>query len=278
MKTVKAFGKWLSNNWERVLFSIVGLVLLGFSLYQLFNNQVAVAGTGFVLAFVSFLFSNLTRYKRIKGWGFEAEMWEDKQKEASDLIERLREVVSIYTREVIVGKVTSGRWGTRTNWHDHWKLYDDLVTQHNALGQKIDFTDVKKTMDDYFLFDMTTPEMTPIRSEIQRAHGVAQQAISEQFGSPIKDVGGYSKRLEELRRIPSPMGDPFQFATKNDLAGHTLKVWEEARDRFKRDFGIDLTVSQETIQRLERLSGLYLARPVVVTEELIEWGRLNQPN
>lgn len=63
----------------------------------------------------------------------EAELWEDKQKEAADLIERLREVVSIYTREVIVGKVKAGRWGGKADWGEHWKLYDDLVTQHNVL-------------------------------------------------------------------------------------------------------------------------------------------------
>ncbi|MER9062723.1 hypothetical protein [Mesorhizobium sp. M0698] len=274
METAKTFGKWLSVNWERGLFVIAGLTLLGSSIYLVYTDKVTQAAVVFGLGFLSFIYANVARFKRFKGLGFEAELWEDKQKEAADLIERLREVVSIYTREVILGKVTAGRWGTKTDWQSHWKLYDDLVTQHEVLGQKIDFSGVKKVMDDYFLFDMSTPEISKVREAIRNGKAKAKQKMDEEFGSPIRDADGYGKRLAEYRNTPEPLGDPFQFSTRNDLAGNTLKIWEEAQDRLKRGFEVAAQVDPTVIERLEALSKLYQSRPVNVTEELIAWGML----
>jgi hypothetical protein len=56
--------------------------------------------------FLQFFYSNLARFKRFKGLGFEAELWEDKQKEAADLIDRLKNVVAIYSREVVMAQVS----------------------------------------------------------------------------------------------------------------------------------------------------------------------------
>ena len=80
---------------------------------MIYIEQMTNAGIVFGLGFLSFIYANVARYKRFKGLGFEAELWEDKQKEAADLIDRLKNVVSIYTREVILGKVegwTVGEW------------------------------------------------------------------------------------------------------------------------------------------------------------------------
>jgi hypothetical protein len=138
------FGKWLSANWERMLFVVVGLIFFGQCFYLVYGGKITEAAVIFGLGFLSFIYANIARFKRFKGLGFEAELWEDKKKEAADLIERLRDVVSIYTREVILGRITSGRFAGKADWKSHWKLYDDLVTQHNVLGQKIDFSNVKK--------------------------------------------------------------------------------------------------------------------------------------
>jgi len=215
---------------------------------------------------------NVSRFKRFKGLGFEAELWEDKQKEAADLIERLREVVSIYTREVILGKVTAGRWSGKVDWAGHWKLYDDLVSQHNVLGQKIDFTSVKKVMDDYFLFDMTMPEISRIRESTNEGKGAAREKIAQEFGSPVRDIEGHNRRWEQFRAIPDDISDPFLISTKDDLARHALRILEETKERLKRDFDVDVEIDRIVTERLEAISKLYQSRPVKVTDELIAWG------
>lgn len=65
------------------------------------------------MAFFSFFYSRLSQFK---GFGFEAELWEDKTKEAEGLIERLKSVVEISTREIVLTKVMQGRWSDGADW------------------------------------------------------------------------------------------------------------------------------------------------------------------
>lgn len=94
---------------QQIFFGAVGLIFLSFSFYSLYGQDVAGASATFAMAFLCFIYSNVSRFKRFKGLGFEAELWEDKQKEAEHLIDRLKAVVSVYTREVVVQKVMQGR-------------------------------------------------------------------------------------------------------------------------------------------------------------------------
>lgn len=269
MGMFKTFGKWLVTNWERILFAVVGLALLGGSLTMIYREKVTEAAVVFGLGFLSFIYANVARFKRFKGLGFEAELWEDKQKEAADLIERLREVVSIYTREVVLGKVKAGRWGGKVDWADRWKLYDDLIAQHSVLGQKIDFSSVKKVMDDYFLFDMSMPEIGRLRVATVTGKSAARQKIDLEFGSPIRDNEGFSKRLEQLRMISDWGANFFEISTEGDLAEYALTVWNDAKTHLKRDFEIDVDVDAQFLERLAEISELYKTRPVQVTAELI---------
>jgi preprotein translocase subunit SecY len=47
---------------------------------------IAVRGTGFLLVVLLLL----AKFKRFKGFGFEAEMWEEKQEEAAVLVDELK--------------------------------------------------------------------------------------------------------------------------------------------------------------------------------------------
>lgn len=275
MENGKTFAKWLSANWERVLFVIVGLAFLSICFDLISLGKVTEAAVVFGLGFLSFMYANVSRFKRFKGLGFEAELWEDKQKEAAELIERLREVVSIYTREVIIGKVTAGRWVDNVDWASHWKLYDDLVTQHTILGQKIDFTGLRKDVDDYFLFDMSMPQINKIRTATDTGKSAALQKIEDKFGNPIRDVEDHNRWLAQFREIPEDIQDPLLVSTKGDLARHALKVWGETKERLKRDFEVDAEIDPKVVKRLEAISKLYQSRPVKVTEELIAWANRN---
>ena len=65
------------------LFVVVGLTFLGMCFYLLYAEKVAEAAVVFGLGFLSFIYANVARFKRFKGPGFEAELWEDKKKEAA---------------------------------------------------------------------------------------------------------------------------------------------------------------------------------------------------
>ncbi|KKB10415.1 hypothetical protein VE26_09895 [Devosia chinhatensis] len=262
---------WLLDNWERVLFAAVGLAFLTISFYLILRARIPEGSAVFGLAFLSFIYANVARFKRFKGLGFEAELWEDKQREAAGLIERLRDVVSIYTREVVLGKVQAGRFARGVDWASNWKLFDDLVSKHNELGQKVDLTDVKKVMDDYFLFDMAMPEINNLRLAAEKGKTAARAKIDAEFGSPIRDNEGYSARFAQFRQIPPNIEDPFLISTREDLAAYALKQWKQTKLHLKTDFDVEAEVDVGTINRLRAISELYQSRPVKVTEELISW-------
>lgn len=264
---------WISGNWERMLFSVFGLIGLGFCLDFLLNNQVTEAGIVFALSFFSFFYSNLARFRRFKGLGFEAELWEDKQKEASDLIERLKDVVSIYTREIVISNVTRNRLSDGASWEEWWALFEELVDQHSVLGQTIDFSDLKKKMDSYFLFDLCMPIHGHFSRSINKHIGEANKLIGREFGSPIKDVAGYTSRIEEMRKIKSTVDNPFKLSEDGKLATAIENMVLESRENLSRLFGISMDLDEQKMSRLRRLSELYNHRPVEVTDELLAWSR-----
>jgi hypothetical protein len=67
----KTMLKFLEKYWERVLFGVVGFALLGYSFWYLSLMQITEASAVFAMSFLSFIYSNLARFKRFKGLGFK---------------------------------------------------------------------------------------------------------------------------------------------------------------------------------------------------------------
>jgi hypothetical protein len=260
---------FLKNNWEQLFFGLVGLILLLFSFTRLWLEDLPGASATFAMAFFSFIYSNVSRFKRFKGLGFEAELWEDKQKEAEHLIERLKSVVSVYTREVVLQRVMQGRWSDGSSWEDNWALYDDLVKKHNELGQEIDFSDLKKTIDGIFLFDIVSKLYSSIREPIVKGHGQARDMIGKEFGSPIKDSEGYRKRLHQLNEIEVDLKDLYTISMSEDAALYVLNWSRDAQDRLRAYFEIDIDLPEAELKKLSEISKLYERGPIAVTDELV---------
>lgn len=267
-----AVMKRIFENWQKFLFAVFGFAPLYFSFVYLSDGKVTEASAAFGIAFLSFIYSNLSQFKRFKGLGFEAELWEDKQREAEALIDRLKNVVAIYSSQIVMNNIKRGRWGDGEGWRENWYLFDALVEQHDALGQKIDFSELKKFADDYFLFDMCSRNSDKILKSVQRGHSEAKKKIDEEFGSPIKDSAGFGKRLAEWREIEISLGDnALKISKTGNLAKAYIELATVAKTRLKRDFDIDIEIDQHELGRLTRISELYENRPVKITEELIEW-------
>lgn len=261
---------YISNNWERIIFALFGFLGLYFCIGFLIERKTNEAAIVFVLAFFSFFYSNLARFRRFKGLGFEAELWEDKQKEAEHLIGRLKRVVAIYTSEVVMGSVKRGRLDA-DSWKKHWDLFSELIEQHSDLGQDIDFSDLKDELDTYFLFDMCGELSPSIWQEIDRGKREAQTKISKEFGDPVNDLEAYNKQIGKLRDIKSNVENSFYIARKENLAERILETANESKDKLSQYFGIDINFDEEKISRLKRIAGLFNTRPVKVTDELVSW-------
>lgn len=263
--------KLVLDNWQRILFAFVGLICLYYSFQFLQERDVPSASAVFAVGFLSFIYSNLSRFKRFKGLGFEAELWEDKQKEAADLIERLKKVVSIYTAEVVLGRVKRGRLFDRVSWKENWDLYDELVNQHAELGQNIDFSKLKKEVDDFFLFDITLNIYRNLDTVFSKATSEVRSNIDKEFGSPVRDVQGFNLKHEQLRDATFKLDKLFEIAKTQNLAKLINERAISCASKFKNYFGLDIELDTTQMTRLAAMSVIYDRRPVEVTAELLEW-------
>lgn len=254
-----------------MLFSAVGLFCLFFTLKFVTIGQIASASAAFAMAFFSFFYSNLSRFKKFKGLGFEAELWEEKQKEAEDLIGKLKNIVFIYTREVMMGNIMRGRWGGDNNWAKHWALFDELRHQHAELQQDLDFSSLKNQIDSVFIFDLCSPIGSYVRTSIERAKAEAGQKISEKFGSPVVDIAGHSAAYSVLNDIEASISDLFERSQTDNIAELITEIAKNAKIRLEISFDIVLNFNELAMQRLQDISLKIESRPLLITDEILGW-------
>lgn len=269
---------YIKLNWERILFSIVGSACLLLCFRALIFDNIVSGSALFGMAVFSFFYSNLARFKKFKGLGFEAELWEDKQKEAADLVDRLKSIVSIYTREIVMNKVMSGRWDDGGNWDEGWAVYDELTGKHAELGQKIDFVPLKRDVYRVFMFDICAPVAASLGHVIERAKTEASEHIQRKYGSPITDVEGYNDDQKKLGEIRSQIDDLFIKAGKCNIAELILTLTQDATTKLENSFSITPRYDKKLLDRLHIMASLSESGPIAVTPQLIEWAHWREDN
>ena len=77
---------------SNAIISLGALALLSVGIYLAATDRAAAATPVLGVAFLFVVLLLLSKFKRFKGFGFEAEMWEEKQEEAAELVDRLEEL------------------------------------------------------------------------------------------------------------------------------------------------------------------------------------------
>lgn len=265
------FMTYIRTNWERIIFVIVGIFTLVTCFRALFLDNITSGSALFAMAFFSFFYSNLARFKKFKGLGFEAELWEDKQKEAANLIDQLKSIVSVYTREIVMNNVMRGRWSDGENWEQRWALFSNLTGKHAELGQKIDFSPLKREVDRFFVFDICSPLARSLGGAIERAKAEVSKQLHGKYGFPITDVEVCKTDFDNLNSIESQIDDLFSKAETENIAKLILILAQDAKSRLLNDFGIMPQYDQNLIHRLQTMANLVDGGSIVVTPQLIEW-------
>jgi hypothetical protein len=78
--------RWVVNS----IVALGATALLAVGLFLAIRDHTSSAATALGFGFLLVVLLLLAKFRRFKGFGFEAEMWEEKQAEAEDLIERLK--------------------------------------------------------------------------------------------------------------------------------------------------------------------------------------------
>ncbi|WP_343763184.1 hypothetical protein [Sphingomonas molluscorum] len=253
------------------MFGCVGAVCLAFTFVFLWNEEVTAASAVFAMGFFAFFYSNLARFKRFKGLGFEAELWEDKQKEAADLIERLKSVVTVYTREIVMNSVLRGRLGGSDSWQKRWDLFNELQGRHGELGQQIDFSGLRHDVESAFLFDMCSPLVASVRRSIESSKTELLRDARKRFGSSITDIEGWNRFHEEVRSVGIVEDNLFERAKTRNIAQETVATAQTFKEWLRERFSVDLVFTPGVLERLSKIAEVARQRPIAITPKLIEW-------
>lgn len=141
----------LFGGFQSVIFTVVGFASLYKSYDYLFQlNNIKYSVILFGVALVSFGYANLSKFKKFKGFGFEAELWEDKQKEAEQVINQLKTILHISSGQIIKISVKSAYMDNCVVWKDTWALFNKLEGELKAIDKNENLNDTKKFIYAYF--------------------------------------------------------------------------------------------------------------------------------
>lgn len=248
---------WIKTNWERGLLYLASLLFLVFSVKFLVSSDITGATATFVMFFLCLIYANVSRFKRFKGFGVEAELWEDKQKEAASLIDRLTSIVQVYTREIVLARVMAGRFSGGAEWPNRWALYEELVDQHDTLGQTIDFLPLKEKVYRVMVFDAVQYLSEDIRTAIRSAYLKARERLSAESGNPTEDPAGLARRRTALKKIDVEMPDLFEISEEKNVARYVLDLVDHATEILQAEFGISVELPEEDMARLRKVDELF---------------------
>jgi hypothetical protein len=160
----------------------VSLIVLGWTTGL--KDQTATTGAVLGFAVVLFLILVGTRFKIVRGFGFHAESWDQKQIEAATLIERLSAMTETVSRNVALIASKLGLWDSGFS---NPQLADLLATNNAILGA----SEVPKATRD----ELLGPVINRIKINYYNA---GQQVVTKALDNAMRNVDG------ELRVAPEP--------------------------------------------------------------------------
>jgi len=197
----------------RFVLATVALISLLSSIWLGVNDRVP-AGTllaGLGLALLAFV--QLSRFKHIKGLGFEAELWEAKQEEAAELINQTRALLKILSAAMLRSAPRMGRMMAGFDRREQLTLATDIEAALRAAGvAPAEFSGMRDEIDRLIAWDLARPVTDAITKFVWDRAAEMREEISRQFGSPVKDIDGFGREHEKIRLLNRSAMDPNQLA------------------------------------------------------------------
>lgn len=92
------------------LVTLAAVATITVGLVAAWRNQTSTAGIVLGVGFLMLVLMLLAKFKRFKGFGFEAELWEEKQEEAAKLVERLKQLALVTCGPLVRVVSNIGHW------------------------------------------------------------------------------------------------------------------------------------------------------------------------
>ncbi len=218
--------------WEtssRILLFIMGILLIGYGAYLSSNqdsasNAFVVNGTGIICL----IFSFLSKFKKFKGFGIEGELWEEKQHEADELIEKIKsEVDGLHNivETVAESSFTSiSSIGRMNPVPPSYKLELTNRLENNLKQIGLSTEEIirsKQIMIFLITYDLASCITKPIIEQLRIVEREKHDVI-ESFEKPIKVDEKYNSAIEVWRSVSSEIGVVKEITSQNTASSEAL--------------------------------------------------------
>jgi hypothetical protein len=231
------------NLVSKIITSLGAIALLSAGIFLAISDRAAAAAPllGFGFLFVVLLL--LAKFKRFKGFGFEAEMWEEKQEEAAVLVERLTLLSATISQQVALIAAKLGLWSSGLTFKETMELLEQMRQLFSAI--QIPQDHMNRILAP--LYDRI--EMNywfSAQNLLNRALAVEMETINRLISSQNnQERQSFSQRLEELRHDQEIFqGIPYNKFTKDRSLGALTAFGRSSRS---------LAGAAETLRTLEDL-------------------------
>lgn len=206
----------------RFLLAAVAMIALGCSIWLALSDRVPAGTLMAVLGLLLLAFVQLSRFKHIKGLGFEAELWESKQEEAAELIDQTRALLKILSAAILRSAPRMGRMMSGFNRRELTTLATEVGSSLKAAGIATDeFEAMRDEIDRIIAWDLAAPVTRAVTDFISSRANEVRSEMNKEFGSPITDSVGHLEAHKRLQDLTARSIDP------NDLAKVPRPDWAQ---------------------------------------------------
>ncbi|WP_335901489.1 hypothetical protein ACOI2Q_07040 [Shewanella algae] len=189
----------------KVTVFITAILMFAAGVFLSYEDKTGGATATYGAAVLCLIFVFLGDFKKFKGFGIEAELLEDKIKEADEVLNQLRGLVKPISELLFTMVARGGRWDSAIPRKDSYRLMEQLENELKEIGLSHDeIAKAKYEWHQFNLIDLFRPILTGI-SELLHEKEKAQQEVIRGFKNPIASEFqlAYKEACEEKNRISS---------------------------------------------------------------------------
>lgn len=202
------------------LLAVLAMAALVSAVVLAFQAKAAEGALCAAMGLLLLAFVQLSRFKRFRGLGFEAELWETKQEEAALLVDQTRELLGVLAKTTLITAPRMNRWMTGFSRRELLDLGDHV--ERLLIAAKAPTTDLKAEIDRLVTVDLAIPIVAEISKKVRARVEENRREIQKRFGSPITDSVGFGAALQS--EVNAVAAHAFEWS---DL-GDDRKAWPQA--------------------------------------------------
>lgn len=160
---------YIKDHGLKIVFLIIGLYLLCEANFTLISKDYWGAVIFFTASIVLFVFAFLSKFKKFKAFGFEGELWDDKQKEAGILIDKLKSLSFHLSKAAYLSLGGIGRFAGSVPIvlvFENINSIDNTLRELGASQEEI--IKIRAPFDRLIIYDIARPIWRQIEKDIDK--------------------------------------------------------------------------------------------------------------